>query len=226
MNDDPIKKLLRDADSMAGAGPAGHDDLPGRVRGAIRRGRGAKSILLGGLAVFMIVFAGVLICRGLLGEDQSAGEARVARTPEDIDPTRLRAEIDDLQAEIRVRQAVVDRLLLLERGREARVRLAAIPDRGDPRDAIDRHTDRAAEIMVLHASRLRHRLGRTDSAIIEYQRVIALFPRSPWASVARQEIQTLKTNENKETRHEKRNPNTVYLCGPVERDLLPLGANG
>lgn len=207
---------------MAGSGSAGPDDLSGCVRGAIRRQRAAKSVLLGSVGV-LVVLAGVLISREWVGGDQSAGEAQVAHTDEIIDPIRLRAEIDDLQSEIRVRQAVVDRLLLLERGREARVRLAAIPDRGDPRDAIDHHTDRAAEIMVMHASRLRHRLGRTDSAIIEYQRVIALFPRSPWASVARQEIQTLKTNENKETRHEKRNPNAVYLCSTTERNLLPLG---
>ena len=111
--------------------------------------------------------------------------APVARS----EPTRASVEelertMAGLRAEAKVRAAVVQRLVVAERRRE-RTHRAAAPD---PLVAVRREQDRAAYLLIYEADRLARQDGERKRAVDEYRRVLALFPETHWASVARERL--------------------------------------
>lgn len=185
MSDDSIRKLLRVADELAGPTPSGPADLAERVRRAAHRRRTAAAAVLGLVAGVGVVAIGFLAWPGPPAEQ---GDVADGHAPQP-DAAALRAEMAALQTEIDRREAVLAHVLLLEQARRQRVHVALLAGRGDPMDVIRCQTDRAACAMIRHAADLSHKLGRPDSAQAAYRRVIALFPDTPWAKVARQRTQ-------------------------------------
>ncbi|HUU59487.1 MAG TPA: hypothetical protein VMZ50_08090, partial [Phycisphaerae bacterium] len=95
-----------------------------------------------------------------------------------------------LSGEIRVHQAVVARLCKLEAARRLRKRVEDA-ERLDPIDDIRREVEQAAYTLMLLADREEHRVGNAAAAAETYRRVIAHFPRTHWAQVARNRLSNL-----------------------------------
>ena len=194
MTEDPIRKLLQQADSLAGPAPAAPPDLAGRVRRSARRRRLAAATSISLLLVIAAVIAAVFVRREAADQSTHLTARPTDRTEEKPDVAKLQAEIDRLQREINMRRAIVAALLEHEKQGEELKRLEAVAARGDPLDCIRRETDRAAHTMVRHAYLLEQKLGRTDLALETYRHVAKLFPDSAWARVARERITKLTSS--------------------------------
>jgi hypothetical protein len=97
---------------------------------------------------------------------------------------RLRGEIAALRAEAEGRERIVATMLKAEgRARGALGRTVA-----DPVERIRAQQDLAALALVRQADRFYRELDRKESAAAKYEQVMALFPESSWAAVARQRL--------------------------------------
>ena len=183
MTEDKIKNLLQQVDRIAGR--------PARVRvdvSAIRRRAARRRLtnLTGPVAAAaMLVIALGIWSLGI-------------RTPE---PTREQRRIASLESQVKQLRASTDAALALihevleDERRQSRLdeleaELASIPD---PIDEIQRQVDETAFYLVYQADRLYRDLNETKSAVETYKRVIKLFPRNQWATVARQRLSEIES---------------------------------
>jgi uncharacterized protein YoxC len=105
----------------------------------------------------------------------------------------LEAQVKQLQASTDAAVALIHEVLEDER-RQSRLdqleaELASIPD---PLEEIEKQVDKTAFILVYQADRLYRELNETESAVETYKRVIRLFPRNQWATVARQRLSEIE----------------------------------
>jgi tetratricopeptide (TPR) repeat protein len=191
MTEDEIKTLLQQADKTAGGAETFRVNIS-----AIRRRANRKN---------MIILAGPLASAAVLIVALSI-LALMFRTAE---PTEEQKKIALLESRIKQLQARTDAALSLihqvleEERRQSRLdelqaQLASIPD---PLEEVQNQVDKTAFVLVYQADRLYRELNQTDSAVENYNRVIALFPENRWAKVARQrlsEIENEKPNKTKQ----------------------------
>ena len=182
MTEDKIRDLLQEADRIAGR--------PARVRvdaSAIRR-RAARR-RLASLAGPVVAAAVLMIALGIW--------SLVIKTPE---PTREQRKIASLETQVKQLRASTDAALALihevleDERRQSRLdeleaELAGIPD---PLEEIRKQVDKTAFILVYQADRLYRELNETESAVETYNRVIRLFPRNQWATVARERLSEIE----------------------------------
>ena len=213
MTEDPIQRLLRQADAAAGA-PGVQPDLAGRVqRLAGRRRRRAVGgwaaaagiALTVGLAAWLWGGGGQRPPRQIAsptapdavpaGGNGDSDRAIAQRTPrpaaadEPADEVGLlRAEIARLRVEADSRMAVVQRMLALERRRRAGPRTATYLARSDPAEEVRQQMDQAALVMVYQADRMRRVLDLQAPAMQMYRRAAELFGQTHWGGVARQRL--------------------------------------
>jgi hypothetical protein len=175
--DDRIGDILVRADAAAGRS-ATHRDLAERVRAETRR-RLVRGRVLCAVAVVLVawVVAGPLLTKKHVPDAVVVkGDGRMVE--------QLRREIAALRAEAEARERVVALMLDLER----RPRAVEARRVADPVERIRAQQDLAALALVRQADRFYRELDRKESAAAKYEQVMALFPDSSWAAVARQRL--------------------------------------
>jgi hypothetical protein len=109
------------------------------------------------------------------------------------DVESIRAEIEALRREADVRLAVAQRTQeILEQMRRAEALSKPAAPLPDPVADARRELEKAAYTLVSQADRMCRELDLCDSAAIKYQRVVELFPETPWAAVARERLSEIK----------------------------------
>jgi len=192
MSDEPLKRILQEADAAAGPPPELPADLARRVRRLAARRRQVRFGL--GVAAAIVLAVGMMsLWSQAPTPSRPGGDSRSVQRPEPLDVASIRAEIEALRREADVRLAVAQRTQeILEQMRRAEAvtkRPQALPD---PVADARRQLDKAAYTLVFQADRMCRELDLCDSAAIKYQRVVELFPDTPWAVVARQRLSEIE----------------------------------
>ena len=182
MTEGKIKNLLQQADRIAGRPAHARVDLA-----AVRRRAGRRH--LASLASPIVAAAILMIALGIwsltIKTPKPTGEQRKVAS--------LETQVKQLQASTDAALAMIHEVLEDERRQsrldELEAKLASIPD---PLEEIERQVDKTAFILVYQADRLYRELNETESAVKTYNRVIKLFPRNQWATVARKRLSEIE----------------------------------
>jgi tetratricopeptide (TPR) repeat protein len=206
MTEDKLKKLLQQADRMAG--------LPRPVSAnlsAIVRHRAHKRHLLISVTAPLAAAAVILIAAGIWNLTIKTDK----NTQDQEKIALLQRQLEQLQARTDTAINLMQKMLVADQKQrslnELEAQLASIPD---PLDEIQRQVDETASILVYQADRLYRELNRKDSAVETYHRVIELSPNSRWAQKARQrllEIESRKFNKKDSKGELKWKPQVVSL---------------
>jgi hypothetical protein len=192
VSDDPLKRILQQADVAAGDPPEVAGDLARRVRALAARRRRVSFGLSVAAAVALAAGMTFLVSRAPTSSERGAGPGIVQSGQAPPDLAEIRAEIERLGREAEMRLAVARRTReLLEQTERSRA-LKRQHDYPDPVARARREVDRAAFVLVSQADRMCRDLDLCDSAAVKYQRVVDLFPETPWATVARQRLDEIK----------------------------------
>ncbi len=175
---DKIESLLKEVDRMAGQ--------PARIRvdvATVRRRANRRRLVR--LSCSIAAAAVLLIAVGIWYPANNGTE----QTNEQKKIIALEDQVKQLQASTDSALAMIHEVLEDER-RQSRLdaleaELASIPD---PLEEIQKQVDKTAFILVYQADRLYRELNETESAVETYNRVIRLFPRNQWATVARERL--------------------------------------
>ena len=178
MTEETLRNLFQEADRMAGR-PDGMSVNPAIIR---RRANRRRLVRLTGpivAAAVLLIVVGILL--------QTKNNSRQTNEREKI--VALEAKVKQLQASTDAAVALIHEVLEDER-RQSRIdkletEYASIRD---PIQEIEKQVDKTAFILVYHADKLYRELNETESAVETYKRVIKLFPRNQWATVARERL--------------------------------------
>jgi hypothetical protein len=186
-----LGQLLREADASAARPVAPAGNLGAAVRAVARRRRRVRAGIGSALAALALVTCGLYALR-------PHGDGIVVQrelTPPVVSPEEARREIARLDAEARSRMAVVERVMATERRR------SGVKERrvADPLLAVRREQDRTAYLLIYEADRLARKSEARERAVEEYRRVLALFPDTHWASVARERLVELNGSSRRGT---------------------------
>ena len=178
MTDREIQRLLCRADRPP---PNVSGDLAARVRARDFQGRRLRA----GAAVFVTVIlcaAAVILFTRHGGAGQVSPEKQVAGSDVGMNP-------GELSRQIREKRDLVESLLAAERQESLAVRL----DRATAgaMDGIEADRDRGAVALLQYAGELRRYAGGEGQAGREYRRVIELFPDSPLAVAAYENLKAI-----------------------------------
>ena len=201
MNDDGLRKLLREADAAAGQPPKVAGDLARRVRVLAARRRRVEFGMSAAAAILLATGMTFLMSQSTASRS-SAGRPAIVKggpavakgspiVPESAD---IVAEIARLDREASVRLAVARRTEELVR--EMRERDAAKRTQEvyvDPVADARREVEKAAYTLVSQADRMCRDMNLCAAAEVNYRRVLELFPETPWATVARQRLDEIKS---------------------------------
>jgi hypothetical protein len=178
LNDRELGQLLAEADRPPPRLEAG---LARRVRDRDRRGRRRS------LAVALLVIAGALAAvitprpRQSPAPDNRSGQIAVGQ---------VRVRLHELSRQIEARRQIIAALLESERREALATSIGRLPEA--PSLELDADRDRAAGTLLVYASELVRRAGREREAAVAYARVIDLFPDSPLAAEARQNLRAIE----------------------------------
>ena len=175
---DSLEQLLRDADATANreGGSTSVDAVYERV--AQRRNR---RVAVRCAAVAAIVLASALY----MMPRRRALMTMSTITPATIAPPSVTLEA--LNAEADRREALVDRLVKIESDTRRQIALRRRGAQPDPLDEAQQQMETAAFAMVYQANRLAETVGQ-DSARPVYREVVAYFPQTESAQIARQRL--------------------------------------
>lgn len=203
MKRDTLHNLLTTADAVGmraaeGAEPADRadcadrDDLAGQVRSRARRRKHVR-LSLAAVAVTVMGLAGLMrLMPSRENPLARGGDPIGVISDRNAEASRLQAEIFELQREARRSEELVKRFEEAER----RGRLAAQMSRSRPSSdalsAIRFEQDRSALILVQQAQRFDTEMRKRPEALDAYRRVVALFPQSQWADVARKRLDEMQ----------------------------------
>lgn len=194
MDADPLRRILQQADAVAGPAPEMPEDLARRVAACAARRRRVRFSLSAAAAIMLAVGGAWLLWepRGTLDRGREP-ELPVVQAPTDaFEIADLRTEIERLRREAELRLAVARRTQeILQEMRRAEA-LERTTRTADPIAAVRRQADQAAYVVVRQADRMCREMNLCDSAVVRYERVVRLFPNSRWAVVARQRIEQIK----------------------------------
>ena len=181
--EDKIKKLLQEADRMAGL----PSPVSANLSAAVRRRAHRRHFI--SVAAPLAAAAVVLIAVGFL----SLAIRTTETTQEQEKIALLETQLKQLQAKTDATLNLIQEVLSDEQRQqrldELEAQLASIPD---PLEEIQKQVDKTAFILVYQADRMYRELNRTDSAVETYNRVIELFPKNRWAQVARQRLSEIE----------------------------------
>lgn len=178
MKEDELKNLLQEVDRTAGQ--------PGRTRvdvSAVRRRANRRRLAnrAGPVAAAAVVMTALSIWSTSIETPGPMGEQKQIAS--------LESQVRQLQASTNAALNLIHEILESERSQsrldKLEAELASIPD---PLEEIRKQVDKTAFILVYQADRLCRELNDTESAVETYKRVIKLFPRSQWATVARERL--------------------------------------
>ena len=199
MNETRIEDLLREADRMAGPPPMGPADLADRVR-RLQVHRRRMVVTTGGAIAALVavsIGAGIFLVgrpNGSAMKERPISVAKISTSAPDAQAelNRLRAQIEELRAEADSALALARQAAALQEQQSHLAELKRMLARGDPRDEVRRQMDTAAFTMVYQADRMYRELKLRAPAAESYRRVIALFPDTPSAKVARQRLSEIE----------------------------------
>lgn len=189
-----LDNLLKNADAIALRAAGGDCDptlLAELIRGRARRRRhGRWSLLAAALLLGLIgVVALALAPRGNPPMVRSRDDVQVISQR---DPAEIEAEVFQLRRQIEQGEMLVNKLLEAERRGRLAAELAKRRPSPDALAAIRYEQDRAALILVHQAQRFDDELHKRLEAADTYRRVLALFPESQWADVARRRLDEMQ----------------------------------
>jgi hypothetical protein len=186
---DPLGELLSRADEAAEAGPRSSEGVANCIRAELRR-RQARRRTATGIALALLLVVATLIpmvrSRAHRVIDLVGAKPAIESRPQEV--ARLQRELAALRAEANAGRTAVATMLRAER----RVRQSPARALADPVQRIYDQRDLAALALVRQADRLYRELDHRQSAATAYERVVALFPQTPSASVARQRLVEIK----------------------------------
>lgn len=181
--EDKIKKLLQEADRMAGL----PSPVSANLSAAVRRRAHRRHFI--SVAAPLAAAAVVLIAVGIL----SLAIRTTETTQEQEKIALLETQLKQLQVRTDAALNLIQEVLADEQRQQRldklEAQLASIPD---PLEEIQKQVDKTAFILVYQADRMYRELNRTDSAVETYNRVIELFPKNRWAQVARQRLSEIE----------------------------------
>lgn len=181
MTSDPLHDLLHRTDAATTTPALPDDDLAARIRHVAKRRRvvraGTAAVVLAAMAIVTSAFVWPRLPRQRTEIAQSAP-----------DPVRLRAELMALRSDADARLAAVEIVLDRERKQQQAEKLRQALNRPDALERVHREQDRAALILICQADRIYNDPRRRQSAAEEYRQLLALFPQTQWAAVARQRL--------------------------------------
>ncbi len=189
MTRDPLSQLLSRADAEAGRPVGPSLGLAGRVRAEARRRARVRATYTAAAVLLVAAAMAIPIVRhSLRPQVTNVAVVRPGPMRDGREVARLQNEIAALREQADSREAAVAVMIQGEaRGRRAPARALA-----DPQERIRDQQELAALALVRQADRLYRELDRKRSATATYQRVVALFPQTPWATVARQRLVEIK----------------------------------
>jgi hypothetical protein len=186
MTHDPLRELLTRTDAVA-VTTKPRDGLAVHVRAEALRRRSRTRRAFGAASIVLIAVGAASSLFRSPPQTPVADVAVVAPDPADL--ARVREEITALRHEATAREATVAAMIAGEaRGRRPPARPAV-----DALDRIRDQQDLAALALVRQADRFYHDLARPQRAAAAYERVVELFPQTPWAAVARQRLNEIKS---------------------------------
>jgi hypothetical protein len=193
---DRLSQLLRDADPPAGPVRGNPADVAAEVVAGVRRRaalRQRRRIIAGSAVGAAIVV--ILLLLTAWQPTRELGRPLIAVAPAPADPaqpqTRVAAPLGALspQTAALLHERTVEHLTARS---NARPRRRGVLDDDPLAGASPREQrDRAALILVYDADE-QLRASRPGDAVAMYRRAIELFPRSPWANVARQRLKQIE----------------------------------
>lgn len=192
MSDDPLKRILQEADAAADQPPPMSTDLARRVRRLAERRRRLSFGLNAAAALVLAVGMTLLWSSPRIPPRPVPGVHLVGQQQEQLEAERMQAEITRLRREAASRLAVARRTreLMARSGRARGSKLAAeVPD---PMANVRREVERTAYLLVWQADRMCRQQNLCDLAVGKYRRVVELFPDTPWATVARQRLDEIR----------------------------------
>jgi hypothetical protein len=194
MINDPIQKLLMDADQSA-APPRVAPGLAEHVRATARRRQRNARIVYASAAVLAIAF---IIGRvGFSPRGSSAPsntvQQQIAVTADhpSITPETTQSAAADINAHLQRIDEALARLAEEIRQQKLENDLAAMRE---PIEKVQQQREQAALILVFYADKKFNELNLKDSAIADYKQVIAVFPDTTWAEKAREKLQKIQTS--------------------------------
>jgi len=195
MTHDPLHNLLQRADIAAGL-----PSVPNRLADDVLRAARRRTLTTVARTIAVGLVVALALGLWLRPAAPAGSPSQVAKSVSADGALRtetasLHDELSQLQAELRLQTMVVNRLLELERQRQARDRLRAALGEPDPIDTVRRQREQAAVTMLWNADREDREGSRHESARHEYQRLIDLFGETAAAEAARNRLHRLTPNQ-------------------------------
>ena len=187
MTEDKIKKLLQDADQMAGRPELVSVD-PSAIYHRARHKRFVNMVIPVTAAAVVLIAVGIWSLAINFGEKVDEQQKIVS----------LETQIKQLQARsdasLKFIQEVIENERRQQRLDELQAELASIPD---ALEEIQKQVDKTAFILVYQADRMYRELNLKNSAVKTYKRVIELFPQTSSAEAARQRLSEIESRKHK-----------------------------
>ncbi len=200
MATDPLEKLLRRADALAGLPSALPADLPRRVRHLAERRRRVR---IAGSTAAAACLAAFLLLYGVSAPRPDGGDGVVQVTPQHeaqpgealADAEWVRAEIARLRAEGDLRLEIIRRTLAIQQQQARLADLERELAQPDPLRLAQARVEEAASILVHQADQLHRTLSSPEAAFASYRHTIELFPRTHSAQIARARLAELRAKQ-------------------------------
>jgi len=194
MNDEQLRQLLKTADGLAGQPPDMPEDLAQRVRLRAQRRRRVRAGYSVAAAVVLAVGMTWVWARAPAAPATAQRPAVVLRPFDYRSAETIETEIEGLRREAELRLAVARRTqeILEELRRTDALKRQQPEPIPDPVAEVRQQADKAAYTLVSQADRMCRELDLCASAAQKLERVMQLFPDSPWAVVARQRLEDMK----------------------------------
>ena len=193
MKRDTLHNLLSNADAMGiRAAERSDHELVEQVRSKARRRKRVRHSLIAA-AVMLVGVSGLL---RLMPPPENPvakrGDSVQIITDREAEAVKLQAEVFQLRQESQQREQLVRRLLEAERRGKLAAQLNKSRPSSDTLAAIRLEQDRSALILIHQAQRFDSEMQKRPEALEAYRRVVALFPQSQWADVARKRLDEMQ----------------------------------
>ncbi len=190
MRDDPLKPLFDEVDIVPSTPSICTSEIARRVRRLHLQRQPRRRII----ATASFVVAAVLIWQGIRWRDEapsprpSTDESQVAESR----VVALPLELAQLRERIDREELIVKSLIASDRRQQASDLAKQLNVRLDGRARVDEQVARASMAILSSADRVRGRKDFQASAGRDYELLIANFPNTPWADIAKERLASLQ----------------------------------
>ncbi|MHC5161699.1 MAG: hypothetical protein ACYSO4_01035 [Planctomycetota bacterium] len=177
MNDNKLKKLLKQADASAELTSLDAARLASTARGRLRRRK--QAVRYGALAAAAMI---AVVCVFSVQKYQSYKKGQRI--------VQLQQEVEELSRRTEQTLALVEKMLERQEQQDIEYRLASY------QDPIRKQVDEAAFILVYQADRMMEKYNNKETAIDYYNQVIERFGDTPSAQTARERLSQINNQSN------------------------------